>query len=917
MASRFEAASVAASAGNHTAAAAEYVRIVETKDLHADYRAVARLGMAAALAEQSRTREAGAEAGQVAANEAVAACHRRTARAMLVRLVRQTGTLASANVLRCLLAEPSLAAPDRVLVLLALARHAIESGDLAEARTRYAEVIAMPEAESRQRLDARLEFGHACAAAGQHESARKVYRSLLTFADTTPVYRSLAQLAIAASFVDEKNYPAAREEYSRLSAMPDAPPHHRTEAAECLREIERREKGLPARDPTASRIVLPARPKPGVEFFVAPDGNDQNPGSQQQPFATLERARDAIRMLKRGGTLPAGGAAIVLRGGRYARREPFLLTADDSGTAASPIVYQAAPGESPVFTGGVPVRGFQPVSDPGVLARLPAASRGKVVQVDLKSQGVTDLGEMRPRGFGRSASPVLELFCDGQPMPVARFPNEGFLRVGKVVEPGAKPGTGAVFEFEGDQLKRWTQAREAWLFGYWHYLWADGTLAVASVDPQNRRIKTAQPYTYGDGVLAGMPYYVFNLLEEIDAPGEWYLDRGAGVLYFYPPSDPAKATIEVSVLARPLVELENVSHVTLRGLVFELGRGDGIVVRGGQRCLLAGCTVRRLGGDAVTIDGGMDHGLLSCDLHTLGRGGARIKGGDRKTLTPSGHFMENCHVYDFSRIDRTYTPALWTDGVGTRVAHNRFHGSPCHAARLEGNEHLVEFNEVFDVVRESDDQGGMEMFGNPTYRGVVFRWNYFHDIGGRYDWPCGQAGIRLDDAISGVLIYGNVFQRCSSALFGGVQIHGGKENVVENNVFVDCKYAVSFSGWGKARWAEFLKSDRVVQQTTREVDISKPPYSTRYPALARLAENPDVNHLWRNLAVGCGTFLARDRGIQDLAANVLRGDTDRFADRSDKRLHLAPAVCASAGLRPIPFDEIGLYPDEHHRTLPP
>ncbi|MCR4411170.1 MAG: hypothetical protein NUV77_01955, partial [Thermoguttaceae bacterium] len=527
VAAHFEAASVAAGAGNHAAAAAEYARIVETKDLHADYLAVARLGMAAALAEQKRAGEAAAEAGRVAENAAVAACHRRTALAVLVRLVRQTGAVPSASVLRILLADPGLAPPDRVLVLLALARQASESGDLAEARTRYAEVIAMPEVELRQRLDARLELGHACAAGGQYEAARKVYTALVELADAPPVYRVLAQRAIAATYVREKNFPAAQEAYRRLAAMPGVLPHHRAEAEECLREIDRLARGLPARDPAASRLVVPQPLAPRVEIFVAPNGNDENPGTRQQPLASLERARDALRSLKRDGKLPPGGAAVVVRGGVYRRHETFRLTAEDSGTASSPVVYRAAPGETPVFTGGVTIRGFRPVDDPAILARLPDESRGKVLQLDLKSQGVTDLGELRPRGFGRGEFPVLELFFDGRPMPVARWPNDGFVRVGKVIEAGGKPGTAAVFEYEGDRPGRWTQARQAWLFGYWHYLWADGTLGIASIDPQNRRIKTAEPYTYGDGILSGMPYYVFNLLEEIDAPRSRYHSPGA------------------------------------------------------------------------------------------------------------------------------------------------------------------------------------------------------------------------------------------------------------------------------------------------------------------------------------------------------------------------------------------------------
>lgn len=655
--------------------------------------------------------------------------------------------------------------------------------------------------------------------------------------------------------------------------------------------------------------VIPDLPSPAIEVFIAPDGKDSNPGTRQAPLATLEAARDLLRARRQGGRLPAGGAAVVLRGGTYIRKDTFRLEAQDSGTADAPVVFRAAEGESPILSGGRAISGFQPINDPAVLARLPAESRGKVLRLDLRTLGITDLGELRPRGFGRQPSPIMELFFDGKPMPLARWPNEGFVRVAKVIEPGGKPGTRAVFEYEGDRPSRWAAARDAWLFGYWHYLWADGTLPVASIDPAARRITTGLPYTYGNGIVAWAPFYAFNLLEEIDMPGEWYVDRAAGVLYFFPPGDLTKARVELSMLSVPLVELAGVEHVRLQGLVCELGRADGIVIRGGQRCLVAGCEVRCLGGDAVRIEGGRQHGVFGSALHTLGRGGARIQGGDRRTLAPSGHFMENCHVFDFSRVDRTYTPALWTDGVGTRVAHNRFHGSSCHAARLEGNDHLVEFNEVFDVVRESDDQGGMEMFGNPTYRGVVFRYNWFHDIGSRYDWPCGQAGIRLDDAISGIAIYGNVFQRCSNKRFGAVQIHGGKDNVLENNVFLDCHVAVSFSGWGKARWEQFLDSPRVVQQLTREVDISKPPYSTRYPELARLADNPDVNRLRRNLVIRCGAFLARDRGIQHLEENtVVQQASAEVGEVRDGRPYLPRELLEQARLRPIPIEKIGLYP---------
>jgi hypothetical protein len=417
-------------------------------------------------------------------------------------------------------------------------------------------------------------------------------------------------------------------------------------------------------------------------------------------------------------------------------------------------------------------------------------------------------------------------------------------------------------------------------------------------------------------VQEGYPYFVFNVLEELDRPGEWHLDRDSGVLYCWPTADPGQPTLELSMLDTPLVELTDVSHVTFQRLTFELGRADGLVIRGGSDCLVAGCTVRNLGGTAVIVAGGWRHGVFGCDLYQLGRGGTAVRGGDRKTLTPGGHFVENCHVHDFSRVDRTYTPAVLLEGCGNRIAHNSFHHTPGHGMRIEGNDHLVELNEISHVVYESDDQAGLDIYGNPTYRGNVFRWNYWHDIAsGR---PCGQAGIRLDDAICGVLMYGNVFCRASDSNFGGIQIHGGKENIVDNNVFVDCLHAISFSPWSTDRWKSYLAAPGMTRLTAGEVDIHKPPFSTRYPDLARLEEDPNVNLVWRNVAYRCGDFLCHDRGSQDLRGNTMTDRDPGTTEVHGRGIPWRPEPCEldRLGMRPIPLDEIGPYAHEMRACWP-
>ncbi|HPJ98800.1 MAG TPA: hypothetical protein PKW60_04900, partial [Candidatus Hydrogenedentes bacterium] len=225
-------------------------------------------------------------------------------------------------------------------------------------------------------------------------------------------------------------------------------------------------------------------------------------------------------------------------------------------------------------------------------------------------------------------------------------------------------------------------------------------------------------------------------------------------------------------------------------------------------------------------------------------------------------------------------------------------------------------NEIYRVVQESDDQGGADMWGDATFRGNVYHYNYWHHIGNQTnpaDAPdCGQAGIRLDDAISGTRICGNVFHRTSSgkAGFGGVQIHGGKDNLIDNNVFVECMAAVSFSAWGDARWRDF------VGNAMESPEIDSELYVQRYPELARLLEDHDINILARNLALNCGEFIRRDskRGI--LLDNV---DTStEIALTGDGRLDLQAltALMREHGLAPIPFEEIGLYESDTRSQTP-
>jgi hypothetical protein len=415
----------------------------------------------------------------------------------------------------------------------------------------------------------------------------------------------------------------------------------------------------------------------------------------------------------------------------------------------------------------------------------------------------------------------------------------------------------------------------------------------------------------------GIIYYAFNLLEEMDRPGEWYLDRESGILYLYPPGDMSQATVEISLLSQPMISAANLTNVRFEGLVFDLARGDGIVLKNCSDCQFAGCAVQRMAGNGISILGGQRETMLSCDVQTVGRRAIEVVGGDRATLTPGGHVVANCRIHDFGRIDRTYTPGVQLEGVDNRVVHNLFFDCPSSVMRIEGNDHLIEYNEVRNAVLESDDQGAMELFANPTYRGVVFRYNSFNQIGSGPDRTVryGQAGIRFDDAISGMLVYGNIFYHAanSNGIFGGVQINSGRDNIMDNNLFVECAQGISGGYRSKnAFWQRLREGSQPADYYTNDL------YLKRYPEIGTMLQEPAVNHAWRNIIYRSRrAFTGKLTEIDQLANWILREQDPGFVDIHNGKMYLKSDASAlnAIGFRPIPVAEIGLYQDQW-RSVP-
>lgn len=708
-------------------------------------------------------------------------------------------------------------------------------------------------------------------------------------------------------------------------------------------------------------------------LFVAPGGNDHwsgalaapNAARTDGPLATVAGARDAIRTIKKNAGLPPEGIIVQLAGARYELTQPVELTAEDSGTARAPIVYRAQPGQQVILSGGRRVNQWRPVTDPAVLERLDPAARGEVLQADLGALGIREYGDLgldaewrlqlwlarvdhqgedamgaTYASMGKKVQPRLEVFFDDEPMEISRWPNQGFIKITSVLGPteinvrgvvGCKEG---LFTYEGERPRRWVGEKDPWLLGYWFRDWAMQRHPIQTLDVEKRTIAVAPPYhTYG--YRKGQWFRGINLLCELDLPGEWYLDRQAGILYFWPPRPIAQGRVEVSV-APGMFRLNDVSFVTLRGLHMETARGTAVTLTGGEQCRVIGCTFRNLGNHAVTVFQGRQHGIVGCDMYGMGGGGVYLVGGDRRTLTPGGHFAENNHIHHFGRWDRMYRPGLFLSGVGLRASHNLLHDAPHSAILFGGNDHLFEYNEIHSVCYESHDCGAIYAGRSWTLRGHVMRHNYLHHLCGKDGGPCN--GIYLDDLFSSATVEGNVFYQVLRPVFIG----GGRDNLVENNVFVDCPKAIHIDaralGWCGPHADGRIKEARE-KGTIGGVRYREPPFSTRYPQLVNLLDedpkSPRGNVVRRNIFwAGTGENIRRVqfgappaddwwdgiapriRALVRFEDNLINQDP-KFVDQREGNFQLRPDSPAwRLGFQRIPCDKIGLYQDACRASWP-
>jgi hypothetical protein len=610
-------------------------------------------------------------------------------------------------------------------------------------------------------------------------------------------------------------------------------------------------------------------------FHVATTGSDSAPGTPSRPWRTLSGARDRLRALRAGTFEPA---IVWVHQGIYPLDQTLAFDQRDSWTT-----YRAVSNSTVRLIGGIQYTGsLMQVTDPLVLGRLltPEATN-HLYQLDLPAAGVTNYGTIVPRGYGRDLLPQqVEVYIDGHRLFMGQYPNPGQtgIPIGNVLDPGSilKYGgnsRGGLFQFSSSRVASWAGISNVWIKGYFNWGWADDLVPLAAIDPVAMTLQTALPTYYGFAPNTGPGYdyrrfFGVNLLEEIDVPGEYWLDRSSGRLYLYPPdgSDPAAVQVGITVLEQPLIAITNACHLLFDGIDLGLSRGMGLQIYGGDHCGIRNAEISQLGNHAVMInsssdpettlfDAGHDHAVASCRVHDCGSGGVLLGGGLTAAFAPGRNRVENCEIYDVNRHEQTYRGAVDFSGLGNLVQNSLIHNMPQMAVLGYGSMQRIEYNEFQKVFFCDGNDSGAIYQGNTPIGWNTICNNLFYDVANAGPFALDSWGVYLDGGYYGASVQGNVFVR--SGKVDAVFLAGGSMNQCTDNVFVDCPCSFRTDDRLETSDPAPIQPGGAFDQLLTSVNYQNPPWSLRCPELVSFWEQTPgspYNTLARNLCVRSGVF---------------------------------------------------------------
>ncbi len=579
-----------------------------------------------------------------------------------------------------------------------------------------------------------------------------------------------------------------------------------------------------------------------LSFYVVSDAAKGGNGSEDSPFSTLDEARDAIRAADR--SLFEGINVYV--SGRFYMTEPFYLNTEaDSGSENCPISWIGL--DNAELTGGITIKPeeFEPVE--GELKNyFPEESRNHIVQIDLKKYGLTsedfEHNDLTSKGYNYSKLHMVSPFCGNTRLTPARYPDDDF----SVISGYTAVEGGSYFEIteeDAAHVRNWHYKDDIYVKGNFTLYWAADVSKVLSFDENgaSMTVQECDGYTPVDG----MTYYWYNIPEELNLPGEYYLNPD-GMLYWYPITDTRTGSEDLifPVAKKELLHANGVNFVTFKNISFTDSQYRAVVLYGNNN-IFDSCSVMRTGGINAMELKGFDNLVINSEFAYMAYAGLRVDGGDTNTLTPSNNLIKNNYFHHFSESKSTYCGGLSLYGVGVTVSQNEFAYSNHLAIGYDGNNHLIELNEFHDICTFTDDAGVIYCGRSLSLYGTVIRYNYFHEIGSGKMMELGGNGchcIYWDDHLGGQTAIGNIFENVDG---NGINASGGPDCIIKNNIGINCSISCACDFAVKyVQIFEYKTETGDLLTAAQKKANENPAFAAAFPTLLQMNDIKDIDNEW-------------------------------------------------------------------------
>lgn len=608
-----------------------------------------------------------------------------------------------------------------------------------------------------------------------------------------------------------------------------------------------------------------------ITFYISPYGSDYNDGTYDKPFHTLYRARQAVRWQKERGAVSTGGFNIVLKSGRYFLDSALYLDSKDSG-----INFTGEDGA--VITGAVSFdkNQFRDLSEDDTnYSRIKSDLRDKIKWVSLESLNRLD----EPKEVNEMHSEMSDYIVskDNIRLKSARYPNDTMLRVDNVYKSGSPNDTEFIIGYTDENISSWLKPDEVYLEGFGDVLWKYQKIRIGSIDTVNKKITSGGTKLYS-GIQVDADIWFSNVLEELDSEDEQYIDRTQKRLYFY--SNENTENISISVSKQPFLKIFNTKNISFSNITFENTCSSAVIINGGSEISFDNCTFYNIGGTALNIRKSYKCGIKNSNIASIGSGGIRFSDcGKKYNLRKSYNFVTNNEICDFSWNIPTYSPAVWVDGIGDTISHNTIHESLHAGIIFYGNDNEISYNEIYNVLTETEDAGAIYTYGDGSSRGNVIENNFIHHLGnGKKGFSnMGLFGVYFDNFNGGQIVRNNVFYDMPCA----IHINSGGDNTIENNVFYEVDipiFAHSYNSHPSTdMWNGYLKlyKDETV-------------WLARYPELADIPDPTEPIKTYRGNVIKNNIFsLSGSIGTDFIGLsgstliNNTQTDDEIFTDKSN------------------------------------